>query len=167
MSAGSPSTSLKEINARQSLVAFFYSRPHLRADLVLSLGVIEDASRIVQKFLLGKGDASDLSAFPDVVRLWAEIKERIRLEKKMEEEEKGSVIESEWTEVDALMSRFESLQDLAAKIRAAVAGTTTISAEQMAEALEAGEDVDAEVPSENHDPQKLPLSSTQWKIRPE
>ena len=80
---GSPSTSIKEINARQSLVGFLHARPHLRDDILQSLGDMEDASRIVQKFILGRGDATDLSAIHSTILIWASIKRRIELEKNM------------------------------------------------------------------------------------
>ena len=76
---GSPSGSIAEVNARQSLVAFFHARPHLRNDLVGALRDLEDATRIVQKFLLGRGDASDLSAMSACISIWAAIRSRIAL----------------------------------------------------------------------------------------
>ncbi len=116
----SPSTSVIEINSRQSLVAYFYSRPHLRSDLVRSLSDVEDATRIVQKFLVGRGDASDLSAVCSTIDVWSSIKKRIEMERKMEEEENGHIVEGDWASIDALMSRLNSLGDLATTIKAAV-----------------------------------------------
>ncbi|KAG8820621.1 DNA mismatch repair ATPase msh1, partial [Serendipita sp. 399] len=55
-----PSTSIAEIKTRQSVVSFFYTRPHLRADLIALLRKIEDTARIVQKFLAGRGTPDDL-----------------------------------------------------------------------------------------------------------
>lgn len=120
---GSPSTSLKEINARQSLVAFFFARVDLRADLVQILGAVDDTSRIAQKFLLGRGDISDLQAICTTLKLSSSVKARMELEKTMERRERGVIVEDEWTAIDALMSRLDSLQDLIGRIQKAVMRT--------------------------------------------
>ncbi|KAJ3558074.1 hypothetical protein NM688_g1127 [Phlebia brevispora] len=122
----SPSTSLKEINARQSLVAFFYSKPDLRADLVEILSSVDDTSRIVQKFLLGRGDVSDLQAICTTIELSSSIKNRVQLERKMESEERGTVEEDKWASIDALISRLDDLQDLIDRIRTAVVRTGSL-----------------------------------------
>ncbi|KAJ3775091.1 muts domain V-domain-containing protein [Lentinula raphanica] len=116
----SPSTSIKEINARQSLVAFFYSRPHLRADLLALLVKAEDAGRIVQKFLVGKGDPSDMLALTTTVNVWSEIQRRIAHEREMECLEQPSFDTSEWMSLDTLMSRMVNLGALAKRISLAI-----------------------------------------------
>jgi hypothetical protein len=113
---GSPSTSIKEINARQSLVEFLHARPHLRDDIVQALSDMEDASRIVQKFIMGRGDASDLSAIHSTILVWGSIKTRIELEKKMEKTERGIIAEDEWASLDVLMSRMSELRELRMRI---------------------------------------------------
>ncbi|TCD67520.1 DNA mismatch repair ATPase msh1 [Steccherinum ochraceum] len=113
---GSPSTSIAEINARQSLVAFFKSRPHLRADLVGALEGTEDVTRIVQKFLLNRGDLGDLAALGRTLALWSSIRNRVQLEKEMEHHEHDSRAASDWGSIDALLSRLASLQTLADRI---------------------------------------------------
>lgn len=78
---GSPSTSLQEIHARQSVVAVLHSRPHLRADLsALLKSQSSDISRIVQRFILRKGTIEDLVAIKEAISLWTLIKERVELE---------------------------------------------------------------------------------------
>ncbi|KAJ4001318.1 muts domain V-domain-containing protein [Lentinula boryana] len=116
----SPSTSIQEINARQSLVAFFYSRPHFRADLLTLLAKAEDAGRIVQKFLLGKGDPSDMLALTATVNIWSEIQRRVAHEREMQFLEQQSFDTSEWTSLDTLMNRMVHLEDLAQRISLAV-----------------------------------------------
>ncbi|KAJ3838374.1 muts domain V-domain-containing protein [Lentinula raphanica] len=116
----SPSTSIQEINARQSLVAFFYSRPHLRADLLALLVKAEDAGRIVQKFLVGKGDPSDMLALTTTVNVWSEIQRRIAHEREMECLEQPSFDTSEWMSLDTLMSRMVNLEALAKRISLAI-----------------------------------------------
>ncbi|CAL1696168.1 unnamed protein product [Somion occarium] len=116
----SPSTSVVEINTRQSLVALFKSRTHLRADLVQYLNDIEDAARIVQKFLLGRGDASDLLAICNTINIWTSIQNRIRLEREMEQR-RGAPLENDWASLDALLTRVSDLGDLARTIDRALA----------------------------------------------
>ncbi|KAF8761774.1 MutS domain I [Rhizoctonia solani] len=62
-----PSTSVQEIRARQALVALFYARPHLRRDIVALLRKMGDATRLVQKLILGRGDADDLLAIAETI----------------------------------------------------------------------------------------------------
>lgn len=114
--SGSPSTSMNEINARQSLVSCFHARPHFRADLRRALGNSEDASRIVQKFLLGRGDSSDLLSINTTIRVWSAIKKHIDDERYMESKERSDFNDGEWTSLDALMSRMTDLRDLSSRI---------------------------------------------------
>ncbi|KIJ68225.1 hypothetical protein HYDPIDRAFT_179416 [Hydnomerulius pinastri MD-312] len=116
----SPSTSVKEIEARQSLVAFFHDRPHLRDDVVRSLADAEDASRIVQKFLLGKGEPRDLLSINRTIQVWSTIQKRIDLERKMEKSERGVLQDKEWSSIEALMSRITSFHGLSVRIAAAL-----------------------------------------------
>ncbi|KAI0274905.1 muts domain V-domain-containing protein [Gloeopeniophorella convolvens] len=113
----SPSTSLHEINARQSLVAFFHARPHLRHDLRHSLRNVDDVTRTVQKFLSGYGHIRDLVTISASVSTWASIKDRILLEQKLQLKEGGGYSEQEWASLDALMARMEDLSDLAGRIQ--------------------------------------------------
>ncbi|KZT74786.1 hypothetical protein DAEQUDRAFT_742256 [Daedalea quercina L-15889] len=117
----SPSTSLREIKARQSLVAFFHARPYLREDLVQALGDIEDTTRIVQRLLLGRGQSSDLAALCSTIRTWTSIRRRVELEKAMEAQERGVVDEEEWSSIDALMHGMHDLDHLVNMIEKAMA----------------------------------------------
>jgi DNA mismatch repair ATPase MutS len=118
--SGSPSASLSEINARQSLVAFFYTRPHFRADLVRTLDDVEDIGRLSQKLLLGRGDINDLIALSKTIHVWSYIKSRIKQEKRLEMSERSDFKDVDWCSVDALMSRMSPLDDLANKILNAI-----------------------------------------------
>ncbi|KAK7463796.1 hypothetical protein VKT23_005735 [Stygiomarasmius scandens] len=113
---GSPSTSIHEINARQSLVAFFCTRPHFRADLLALLKKSEDAGRVVQKFLLGRGDANDLLALTTSIRLWADIQRRVSHEREMEIQERPNFNPDEWSSLDILMSRMVQLETFSERI---------------------------------------------------
>ncbi|KAF9243930.1 muts domain V-domain-containing protein [Melanogaster broomeanus] len=116
----SPSTSVKEIEARQSLVTFFYDRPDLRDDIVRFLGDSDDASRIVQRFLLGRGEPKDLLAINRTIQVWTSIQERIELERKMEGSERGNTRDEDWSSIDALMSRITNLRHLSSRIALAL-----------------------------------------------
>ncbi|KAJ6519566.1 muts domain V-domain-containing protein [Mycena sanguinolenta] len=120
----SPSTSIPEITARQGLVAFFHARDHFRADLVAALASAEDAGRIVQRFLLGRGDAGDLHTVNSTIRIWAALKARIAQERQQEAREaaeRGVVFaDAEWTSLDALMGRMSDLQELSTRIDGAL-----------------------------------------------
>ncbi|EIM83372.1 uncharacterized protein STEHIDRAFT_62817 [Stereum hirsutum FP-91666 SS1] len=128
----SPSTSLAEVNARQSLVALFHLRPHLRDDLVDYLRKIDDATRIVQKFLLGRGDATDLSAISSTISTWTTIHNRMQLEKTYEEKERGIVKQEDWDSLDRLMSRMTDLKELADRIDVALKGSSAVRRDQTA-----------------------------------
>ncbi|KAK0505891.1 muts domain V-domain-containing protein [Armillaria luteobubalina] len=155
----SPSTSIPEIEARQSLVEFFCSRPYFREDLVGALAKLEDASRIVQKFLLGRGDTSDLLAVHTTIETWSHLKfriERERLLEAQEREENFSIYE--WSSLDSLMTRFSDLDELGRRIGSAVERT----------------DVDADEPVledevEDAEPAffKWRYGPSKWVIKPE
>lgn len=160
---GSPSTSVTEINARQSLVAFFHARPFLRQDLVQSFRDAEDTTRIVQKFLLGRGTFQDLTAICTTIDSWSSIKERILMERRMDERGGEAVNAAEWKSIGALMERLNDLDSLAGRIRTAlVAREATISeSEPMSDELPS-----PVTPMPVRDPRN-PLGITEWMIKPE
>ncbi|OBZ78757.1 MutS 1 [Grifola frondosa] len=158
----SPSTSITEINARQSLVAFFYSRPFVLQDLVQTLGEVEDATRIVQRFLLGRGDVSDLSAICTTIDIWSSIKNRVELEKHMEHQERGQVTESDWTSLEMLMSRMADLENLANRIRMALTGENALPSPEIPES---GDGTNESLqPSRDH---FTVIGGETWTIKPE
>ncbi|KAJ7786042.1 muts domain V-domain-containing protein [Mycena metata] len=120
----SPSTSIPEISARQALVAFFHDRDHFRADLVAAIASAEDAGRIVQRFLLGRGDAGDLHAVNSTIHVWAALKARILQERQQEAleaaERQVAFEDAQWASLDALMARMSDLQELSHRIGAAL-----------------------------------------------
>ncbi|KAI0757170.1 muts domain V-domain-containing protein [Daedaleopsis nitida] len=159
----SPSTSVNEINARQSLVAFFHDRPFLRQDLVQYLRDAEDATRIVQKLLLGRGNFLDLTAICTTVGIWCSIKERLLMEKRMEARGDQFVDDADWASVEALMQRLADLDALANRIRTSVVHRETTAP------------VDDSLPQNDpltvsavpvRDPRN-PLGVTDWTIKPE
>ena len=90
--------------------------------MVGALRDLEDATRIVQKFLLGRGDASDLSAMSACISIWAAIRSRIELEKVMEGKERDGLVAEEWGSLDALLSRMNDFSALQSRIGMALQG---------------------------------------------
>ncbi|KAI0094596.1 muts domain V-domain-containing protein [Irpex rosettiformis] len=161
----SPSASVGEINARQSLVAFFHARPHLRADIVQALGQLEDATRILQKFLLCRGSASDLVAICATIDGWSAIKSCFELEKEMELRERGRLEDEEWASIDTITSQIDGLQGLASRIRAAVVcEDNQNSDENSVDAME--EAVDESTVPLNRTNGRSTSVTQQWTIQP-
>ena len=119
-----PSVSLREINARQDVVGFFYARPYLRADIIIILRKIEDTARIVQKFLSGRGAPDDLADLRDAIDLWEELRKRMVLERDMEIIERGT-LGHDWGNVDALLNKMKPMNALCERITTAVDRQTT------------------------------------------
>ncbi|KAF8529495.1 muts domain V-domain-containing protein [Gautieria morchelliformis] len=116
----SPSISVTEIRARQNLVSLFYAKHHLRDDLVQLLKRLEDASRIVQRFLLGKGDVTDLSTIKNAIDTWEEIKSKIELEHQVDLQGRSTGAGDEWLDLRRLLNRMADLRKLAWRIGMAV-----------------------------------------------
>ncbi|KAG8889517.1 DNA mismatch repair ATPase msh1 [Tulasnella sp. 332] len=173
---GSPSTVASTINSRQALVAVFHSLPHLRNDLVRLLKQSEDATRIVQKFLLGKGDMEDLLAIRDTIRIWSRIRDitESELDSTSTVTDQINLSESDKQDRATLRSAigtFADLRNLAEKIDLAVdesvatkKGKTIAGGdvEGIDEAILEGEDLDIA-------PQATSLGgeSRPWSIKPQ
>ncbi|KAH8835362.1 muts domain V-domain-containing protein [Flagelloscypha sp. PMI_526] len=119
-----PSTKVEEINARQSVVALLYKRPHFRADLLALLADAEDASRIVQRFMMGRGDPGDLFAIHNTIRIWNRILIRIQQERSFD-----GPGQDNWNSLELLLSRFNNLNDLSEYIAKAIDTTQPIQDE--------------------------------------
>ena len=159
--SGSPSTSIKEINARQSLVSFLCARPHLREDLAAYLSDVEDVSRIVQRFILGRGEPSDLASIHSSISIWGKLKARLQMEQRRELRENGEDVQCDWASVNTLLSKMTDLSQLSGRI---------------ASALHLGDDqaraanTDAEDSVESPDASRSGVwrwGSNKWTIRPE
>ncbi|KAG1783726.1 muts domain V-domain-containing protein [Suillus placidus] len=131
----SPSTSVKEIQARQSLVAFFHARPHLLSDVRQFLDEVEDTTRIVQRFLLGRGDPGDLVSISKTIN--------------MESSERGFLLSEDWSSVDALLCRMADLQDLERRINLALRNIETT------DELRDDQDADGSLPADVEEPSKI------------
>jgi DNA mismatch repair ATPase MutS len=123
--AGSPSTSLSEINTRQSIVALFHALPHLRRDLRDRLRGTDDVARVLQKFLLGRGNTDDVVAVNTAISVWSFVRTRLSLERKLHTKEGDRNLKREWAAIDALLSQMEDLPELERKIQASMDGDPT------------------------------------------
>ncbi|KAG1755072.1 muts domain V-domain-containing protein [Suillus paluster] len=160
----SPSTSVKQIQARQSLVAFFHARPHLLCDVRQFLDEVEDTTRIVQRFLLGRGDPGDLVSISRTINVWSAIRKRLELEKQMESLEQGFLLSEDWSSVDALLTRMADLQDLESRINLALQSIET------ADESKDEEDADSSAPADAEEPSKIDSKFdmlSKCSIRPE
>jgi DNA mismatch repair ATPase MutS len=122
---GSPSTSLSEINTRQSIIALFHTLPHLRRDLRDRLRGIDDVARVLQKFLLGRGNTDDVVAINTAISVWSSVRTRLSLERKLHTKEGDRSLKREWAAIDALLSQMEDLPELERKIQASMDGDPT------------------------------------------
>ncbi|KAF9454901.1 hypothetical protein P691DRAFT_691026, partial [Macrolepiota fuliginosa MF-IS2] len=157
----SPSTSLPEITARQSLVEFFMQRPHLAADLAQLLSEIDDTSRLTQKFLIGRGDPSDLMAVSRTIRTWSKISAIFTTEKCWEAKERPDYNPQEWASLDALISRMHALTELSNIIDSAL-GNESEEERDIDQTL----DADSESEDEPNQLQNWKLSGNRWFIKP-
>lgn len=157
-----PSVSLREINARQDVVGFFYARPYLRADIIIILRKIEDTARIVQKFLSGRGAPDDLADLRDAIDLWEELRKRMVLERDMEIIERGTLAH-DWGNVDALLNKMKPMNALCERITTAVDRQTT--EEKTNESVEEEDPfVASAVPLIRE--QLFPTNIYRWSIKP-
>ena len=123
--AGSPSTSISEIDARQSLVAFFSRRPHFRVDISETLKRVDDVGRLCQKFLLGRADFTDLSSIHTSIEVWTNLGKQFQQEKAAESTERlEAPVHDEWKALDTLFSQLSSLDALSNKISKAISADT-------------------------------------------
>lgn len=162
--SGSPSTRLDEINFRQSLVAFFVGRPHVHDDVRQLLSGAEDATRILQRFLLGRGLPSDFSSLNSSIITWISINRRLTLERKQELKERGQLNIDEWSCIDTLLGRMKDLSDLSVRITASL--TRTDLSIDLEPEPEEGEEATPE-PDSPAAEINLTSGAAKWVIRPE
>ena len=93
-----------------------------------AMSKIDDVGRILQKFMLGRGDPNDLLAVSATIKSWHTLCYRIREEREMEQLEEGDRFnKSEWASLDALMHRMTDFQHLSERIDASLYnGETTL-----------------------------------------
>lgn len=121
-----------------------------------ALGKVEDTGRIVQKFLLGRGDVNDLLAINTTIRTWSAIIKRIEDEKQLEALERSNFNSEEWGTLDMLMSRMSDLYDLSQRIGSAL---------ELGQYIGGGQQSGDEL--EETSPTMWKYGTNKWVIRPE
>jgi DNA mismatch repair ATPase MutS len=131
---------------------------------------MEDASRIVQKFILGRGDAGDLSAIHSTISVWESIRKRVELEKKMEKKERGAIVESDWASLNALMSRMSDLRELANRISMALRHKVDVAEDETPISDDASQDASGmanDNAPQTKSKQYFAYGHDTWAIKPE
>lgn len=168
LSTGSPSTSLLEINNRQSLVSFFHRRPALSADLITQLKLTEDVARILQRLILNRGDHDNLLSIKHTIDIWTQFKTRMELEKRSEKRE-SSREQNEWDVFDSLLSGIVDLSQLSSRIEKALTlhekGSTTNSLSVEEDNLDEILDVDPQ-PELTDKNDLLNRDQIKWTVHP-
>ncbi|KAG8966474.1 DNA mismatch repair ATPase msh1 [Tulasnella sp. 419] len=160
----SPSISVPEIRARQSLVALFHSNNHFRFDLRQLIKKTEDTSRIIQKFLFGRGTASDLLDIRDTINIWTMIKNAVELELTSWKKTSRDAIEDEeemWSNLSVLIGKLEDLSALAKRIESSVDEDQILKRESGPD--EQSEEDGAEVSNSR----STQMKCLAWTIRPQ
>lgn len=134
-------------------------RPFLRQDIFELLNDVEDASRVVQKFLLGRGDVGDLSSICLTIRIWSSIQKRLEEEKDIERAKGPGGLLTNWACVDALLESMSDLGLLASRIASALACQQS---EDGVESSFKDADEDIDQPSDA----VFSFDPTSWKIKP-
>lgn len=146
------------------MVAFFVARPHLRDDIKQLLSGAEDATRVLQRFLLGRGLLSDFSSLNSSIITWISISKRLTLEGEQELKERGQLNTNEWSCVDTLLGRMKNLTELPVRITASLTRTdlSTDFEPENEEGEETTPDPDSPTAEIN-----LTSGTAKWVIRPE
>lgn len=127
--------------------------------MIQSLFQLEDATRILQKFLLGRGDSADLIAISTTVEVWSSVQRRLELEKDMELCERGNSVQNEWASLEIVLSRLHSLNALVTRIKAAIVVEDS--------AHRASGDMGEQITSRSSSNGRASVSSYNWNVRPE
>lgn len=121
---------------------------------------IDDVARVVQKFLLRRGNTDDVAAISMAISTWSFVKDRLSLERKVHLKEGGLDSEPEWASIDALISRMEGLPELEKKIRASMDGILT----RLESSPEASEST---IPAQEPSAEDKWHQGYRWSINPE
>ena len=150
------------------MVAFFSTRPHFGADIAGALTNVEDIGRIVQRFIMGRGDSGDLLAVNRTIQVWSTVIKRFQEEKMMEAVERTRTHDADWTSLDALMSRIVDLQDLSTRITMALDDEYRSSPCDLSisEDLQVNDDKLEDAPALSADNTLWRYGSGKWVIKP-
>lgn len=167
---GSPSVCIREIEARQSIVSLFCVRPHLRDDIIVMLKGLEDASRLVQKLSLGRGETDDLLNIRKAILGWARLRQRLHFEKELDLQKRSRSAAEEWQNIDLLLSHMVDLSPLAERIGNTVDAIDFDKKERLSGGFESeSSDTDeSDVPDElDALPFGRPPYGGRWRIKPQ
>lgn len=141
-------------------MALFHAHPHLRRDVFTLLRQTGDATRLVQKLQLRRGDADDLLAIAETIGVHSQIAARLRLETKMTPKIQDN--QDQFASLGLLLGRVSDLSKLAEKIGTAVHVTTPILGEEemMQPSASAPLVGDSDI-------QEASSKSKNWSIKPE
>lgn len=121
----------------------------------------EDATRILQRFLLGRGIPNDFSSLNSSIITWTSINKRLMLEREQELKERGQLIADEWLSVDALLGRMKNLVHISVRI------TESLTRNDLAPYLEPDEEEETTTePDPTAGEINLTSGATRWIIRP-
>ena len=140
------------------------TRPHVRDDIKQLLTGAEDATRTLQRFLLGRGVPGDFSSLNSSIITWASINKRLAFEREHELKERGQLIADEWSSIDTLLGRMKNLADLSLRVTASLTRTGLSEDLENEAEHEEGEEAAPDSPSGEI---SLTSGTAKWTIRPE
>lgn len=143
-----PSTSIKSINARLSLVQAVADRTDMRVDLRTALKGLGDVMRLMQKFKSKRGDGRDVWEVARWIRAMSKIIDRIRYDIKREggtsKHPPGSGESVEGIDrLEQYLQQFKDITALADKIEASVDENALLRGLQAEEDEETAEGIEA------------------------
>lgn len=107
-----PSTDLKEIKRRQTLVTLFHKNTMLRTNVISKLSEVHDISRFVQRFALGRGTALELVYLARTITVVEELQSLLQSEARSSKSS-AKILESYVEKFDSLMNMSQMiLEDL-------------------------------------------------------
>jgi len=135
-------------------------------DIYEILKEVDDIGRVCQRFLLGRGDFSDLIAIHSTMQTWASLKRRCQQEKTMEDIEKlGSPDANGWATLDALFLRMNDLGGFFEKIDSAIVINPEVQNE-IGDLDNSVQHLDAENNIEPGEPVSDRAIGKKWAIKP-
>jgi DNA mismatch repair ATPase MutS len=165
IATGSPSLCIKEIEARQSIVSLFCARPHLREDIIFILKGLEDASRLVQKLTLGRGETDDLLSLRKAILGWTNVFRRLTFERGEAMHNNNEKEAEGWQNLEILLSHMVDLTSLAERIESAVDAIDFDKKERIAAGFELETDKSGEPDCTL--PFGRPPYGGRWRIKPQ
>lgn len=135
-------------------------------DICEILKEVDDIRRICQRFLLGRGDFSDLVAIHSTIQTWVSLKKRFQHEKIMEDiEAVDSPDANGWTTLGALFLRMNDLTSFFDKINNAIV-INLETQNEIGDMDNNGQEIDTENNIEPGEPVLDKAIGKKWAINP-